>query len=218
MIKQLATFVILTLVATSAIAQKPKNEIIADTAKYRDMQLDGLGLTVVSYEDAKHVLVSQTGRYVITGTVTDMWDGVQVSDTMPSAPPLFPEMLDADEMLIRMGNPHGEPVLVYVSHSCLMCGSLLQKIVEPAYLHKHAVSVMLVHNNDHDELISQNVFCAKDKTEAFKQLFVERDLSALDYDCQTIQPDFNTKLAIAQGVRALPASYYPGRHTVHFGL
>lgn len=203
--------------AFSAFGQKDNATILSNMAKARDMQLPGLGMVVVTYEDNRHVLASKTGRYTIKGTLQDNWDGVQHSGSVPANYPKIPELLDIDEFAIQMGNPNGKEVMAFVSYSCQSCKTLVEQLLEKEFLDDHSLLIIPVHNSQEDKLVSQQIYCASDRGTQFKRLFLTRDLSAMSQACQHPQPDLNVSLATAFGVAALPATYFKGSQQVQYG-
>lgn len=208
---------LLLLFSASALSQRPFNEIMASAVAAKDKQLPGLGMQVVSEEDDKKVLISKTGRYVVKGTVIDMWDGIKSSDTMPLPYPNLPAQLDWSDFAVSFGSPSNQEVISYVSFSCLQCEDVIKQLLSDSFLSKYFVRILILSNNDDDRLIAENVFCAKDKQQQFKSLFLQRDLSYMDKDCQHSQPQLNISLANAQHIMALPSTYIKNTGRAYLG-
>ncbi|MBB6543044.1 hypothetical protein [Thalassotalea piscium] len=203
--------------STSVHAQKEYNTIIGDSLKVQSMQKIGLGMHVMSEEDNKTVLLSKSGRYVVKGTLTDMWDGVQVRDKIVSDYPFLPQQIDPKDYFIQYGNPQGQEVTVYLSYSCRQCELVIKQILSSSFIEKYRVNLLLVNNNQEDELVTSNVFCAVDKLKAVKEYFRDRNLQDLDKKCISTQAKSNVMLAMAQKVRSLPSTYVKGTNSLYLG-
>lgn len=199
-------------------AQRSKNEIIVDSLKAKNMQKIGLGMHIVSLEDNKTVMISKNGRYVVKGTVTDMWDGMQNSGEQAAVYPNFPSQLDIEDFTIGFGNKEGKEVIAYVSYSCRQCVDLLTQVLAESFLSSHFVRILPLYNNKADELVVNNIYCSTDKKKTLIEMMVKRNLSKIDSKCLHSQPNMNVILANAQSIKALPSTFYKGENKVYLGL
>jgi hypothetical protein len=213
------TFIIFLslLISMSLHAQKTMNEVISNAMSASDKQLPSLGMYVLSIEDGNKVLLSKTGRYIVKGTVTDMWDGLQEQGSQPSNFPVFPPLLDINDFTLSFGDPNKPEVLAYVSFGCHQCAEVIQQILSPNFLSRHSVRIMLVSNTEEDKLVASNVYCASDKYSVFNQLFVAREFESIKSDCVHPQIDMNISLANAQYVKALPSTFFKDTNMVYLG-
>lgn len=203
---------------THAFAQKSIDNIMSKVMNAKDKQLEGLGLLVLSNEDNKTVLLSKTGRYVIKGTVTDMWDGLQFSDVRKQRYPNVPDLLDLKDFVIEFGDPSLPEVLSYISYSCLLCERVIERVMSSQFLSKHHVKMFLLYNNVDDMFINNNVFCASNRKEEFKSIFLKRDITKLSKKCVSIQSKMNVGLANAQHIKALPSTFVEHKNVVYLGV
>jgi hypothetical protein len=211
-------FMVLILIwGVAANAQKTVNEIISDAVAAQNNQKIGLGLRVLSEEDNKTVLLSKTGRYLIKGTVTDMWNGLQLRDSMSANYPKFPEMLPESDFVFAFGESENAEVMVYISYSCLQCDEVIRQVLSTDFLEKHYVKIVLLYNDQLDALVSSNVYCSKNPKEVLRKLYVDRVTSDINEKCVHSQPKMNVMLANAQFVRALPSTYVKNENKVYLG-
>lgn len=168
-------------------------------------QKDGLGMRVLSVEDGQHVLSSANGRYIIKGTLQDLWDGVLKTGTLKETLPTLPEMLQPERFFIDLGNPDGEPVLVFMKSNCQMCDTLFAVLRDPLYRSKYHFKVILLSNDDASTLASHYVYCSTDKTMALESLLANpaRQVS-INPECLDGLTGLANKAALAMQVRALP--------------
>ena len=210
------TFLMLTL-TFPVLAQKKYAEIIGDSVKAKSQQKIGLGMHVMSEEDNKTVLLSKSGRYLVKGTVTDMWDGVQTSDHIVTPYPYIPEQIDPSKFYIEFGAPNGKEVMVYLSYGCRQCDTVIKQIFSEPFITQYRIKLLLVSNNKEDKLVNSNIHCATDKVAALKAIFVERDLTSIKTSCPSTQESLNIMLAMAQKVRALPSTFLKGSNKMYLG-
>lgn len=205
------------LLFSPAYAQRTVNEIISTAMSAKDKQLPSLGMYVLSIEDGKKVLMSKTGRYIVKGTVTDMWDGLVEKGQQASNFPSFPSLLNVEDFTLHFGDSSKSEVLAYVSFGCNQCAEVVRQILSPEFIANHSVRIMLVSNSDEDKLVASNVYCAVDKHAVFKELFLERKYNSVKKDCIHPQIDMNIGLANAQRIKALPSTFFKDKKLVYLG-
>jgi len=163
-------------------------------------------------------MISKSGRYVVKGTVTDMWDGMQLSDIQTAPYPTFPIQLNIDDFTVSFGNKEGKEVIAYVSYSCRQCAALVQHLLKEEFLAEHHVRLVPLYNNESDEIVVNNIYCSDDKQKVTKKMFLNRDTSFVDGKCLHTQSKMNVMLANAQKIKALPSTFFKGENKVYLGL
>lgn len=168
-------------------------------------QKEGLGMRVLSVEDGKHVLSGGNGRYVIKGTLTDLWDGVTTTGTMEEILPILPPMVNPSRFFVNVGNPDGEKVLVFLKSNCSMCDSVFEILSSPIYRDKYSFDVMILANDENSRLAAEYIYCSEDQSAALETL-ISNPLASFDSseNCDNDTPALTTKAAMAMRVRALP--------------
>lgn len=206
-------YIVLTLVPLVCVAQEASNQVLANSLGIKPKDFPFLGMKVLSVnaEENKHVLMSNNGRYIITGTVQDLWDGVDRSfiEVNPintkSAEQVF-KHIDKDDLAIVLGNNAGTPIDIFLSYSCKQCKLLAQQIMDKKFLKRFKVNIFVVYASDFDENIAKDIFCGQDKRSRFLKRFVERDISDLETSCSPNEPRMAVTYANVLPVRSLPAT------------
>lgn len=189
----------------SADGSNVSNEMHKAIVSALKQQKPGLGMRVLSVEDGQHVLSSANGRYIIKGTLQDLWDGVLKTGTLKETLPTLPDMLEPERFFIEIGNPDGEPVFVFLKSNCQMCDALFAVLSDPLYRSKYRFKVLLLSNDEASTLASQQVYCASNKTKALEALLENPRLQvSTDKNCLDGLTALANKAALAMQVRALP--------------
>jgi hypothetical protein len=211
-------FLSLLLFSVDVDAQNSKQQIMSDVMKAKNIQMPGLGMYIISQEDNNTVLLSKTGRYVLKGTVTDMWNGVQISDVKQLPAPKFPEMLDQNDFMLKFGVT-GKPIVIsYLSYSCLQCRSIVEQLMSETFLQNHDLRIFLVANSPEGKLILDDVMCSDNKQQSFKNRYLNRNVSNINKGCLGQFSKLNIDLANAQKIQTLPSTFYVNDNLVYLGV
>ncbi|MGK2231352.1 MAG: hypothetical protein ACI92O_000510 [Colwellia sp.] len=194
-----------------AIGQQASNEIIVNSLIDKTSSFPSLGMKVLSKDGSQHILMSNNGRYIIKGTLQDLWVGVDSSfvDINPvnftHAAKIF-KFMDRDDLSLSFGNVKGTPIDIFLSYSCKQCQLLTKQIMAPHFLERFQVNVFVVYANDLDKKIAEDVFCGLNQKSSFVKRFVERDITNLHTSCNPKQPNLSIAYANVLPVRSLPAT------------
>jgi|TARA_B110000211_G_scaffold188405_1_gene214267 hypothetical protein len=194
-----------------SIGQEASNEVIASALIDKTSHFPSLGMKVLSVDGNKHVLMSNNGRYIIKGTLQDLWTGVERSfvEINPvnyaAAAKIF-EFMNRDDLSISFGNSNGTPIDIFLSYSCKQCKLLTEQIMASHFLERFHVNIFVVYANDLDKKIAEDVFCGSDQKESFVKRFVTRDITNLKTSCAPKQPSLSIGYANVLPVRSLPAT------------
>mgnify|MGYP000498262458 CR=1 FL=1 len=192
-------------------AQKASNKVLADALVNTTSAYPSLGMKILSVEGDKHVLMSNNGRYVIKGTLKDLWEGVDRSFTeinpidYKAAEKIF-EFIERDELSINFGNKDGTQLDIFLSYSCKQCKLLTTQIMKEKFLSRFNVNIFVVYANDLDKKIAEDVFCALNTKDSFIKRFVNRDIRNLEASCSPQEPVMSISYANILPVRSLPAT------------
>jgi hypothetical protein len=167
------------------------------------------GIRVISIENGQHVLVGGNGRYIIKGSLWDMYDGVIESKVFNQTLPLLPATLPLDNYFIEFGNPASKnKVFVYLNFNCNSCDLAVSPLKDPSVLEKFHIKVMLLHNSDESYAIARHIYCEEDKKAAFSQILLNNSLPSELNLCDNMVAKQAVTLAHSQGINALPLTHF----------
>lgn len=202
----LCLFLSALFVTTVSFAQEPTgtSHSMQQMIEARKTHYPDLPLQVISKQGSQHTFLSPDGRYVITGTIQDLWDGTYQTGTVVEAFPAVPSYVNAKDYFIELGSGE-ELVEVFVSYSCVNCLESIQAMFENDHLNKYTFRVLPVANNPTDAVMLNQLYCRSDKLAFFKKVYLNRDVrDAIKQGCPDIQTSMNNALAKALNIRALP--------------
>ena len=167
------------------------------------------GMRVISVENGRHVLVGGDGRYIIKGTLWDMYDGVAESRLTDQVIPPLPSTLPLSDYFIEFGNPNADKtVYLYVNFGCTSCDLALRPLKDPEILSKYHIKVMLLNNSQDSYAIARHIYCENDKESAFTSILLNGVLPMTLNQCDNMIAKQVITLAHSQGVNALPLTYF----------
>ena len=203
--------IMLSLFSFDCASQEPSNKVLANSLGVKSNSFPSLGMKVLSIDGDKHVLMSNNGRYIIKGSLQDLWEGVERTfvDINPvntvAAEQVF-KFINKEELAVVLGSESGTPIDIFMSYSCKQCKLLTQQIMSKRFLSRFHVNVFVVYANEFDERIAKDIFCGLDKKQRFIQRFVNRDISNLETSCAPNEPRLSISYANVLPVRSLPAT------------
>jgi hypothetical protein len=167
------------------------------------------GMRVISIENGEHVLVGGNGRYIIKGSLWDMYDGVIESKVFDHTLPALPTSLPLDNYFLEFGNPASErKVYVYIKYNCNSCDLALAPLKDKSVLKNFHIKVMLLHNSDDSYAIARHIYCEVDKETAFTDIFLNNSLPSELNLCDNMAAKQAITLAHSQGINALPLTHF----------
>jgi hypothetical protein len=216
-----AVLLILTYSEETQANTTYNNKELARSLAAKNKNYPYLGMLVVTSDEKSHTLISPNGRYVIKGTLSDMWEGVDGSfvEDFPintaKADQIF-EFMKKSDISITMGNMEGEPLDIFVSYSCKQCKEYIKQITQETFLSRYKLNVFIVFIDDLDRNMAMNVYCASDPIKEFYARYVERNIQDLDTSCSPQEPSMSVTYANLLRVRSLPATL-PTSKKLHYG-
>lgn len=162
--------------------------------------------------------MSQDGRYVIRGELTDTWHKKPLStiaDIKYSTEHINVDVmgLNFEKMnTISIGNGK-ERVVIFVDPVCTHCKKFLNDA--KTKLDKYTFKIVVVPAlGDHSNILSKSLFCSSDKTKAFDAL-MQNKLNEMPQQEKCDNSGYDLTLTVAQlfGIRSVPYFIAPdGRY------
>lgn len=210
------SFIFLLFLSAGSLAQStlpltPNLETQKGILKAANQQKPFLqdGMRVISIEDGQHVLVGGKGRYIIKGTLWDMYDGVIENKIFDQTLKTLPSSLPLDNYYIEFGNPASEKkVYVYLNYNCNSCDLALAPLKDESVLKNFHIKVMLLHNSDDSYAIARHIYCEVDKEAAFTKILLNNSLPSKLNLCDNMLAKQVISLAHSQGINALPLTHF----------
>jgi hypothetical protein len=154
--------------------------------------------------------MSGNGRYIVSGTMTDLWDGMddtrRTRDILKPIDPMIAESLPTIDFVV--GNPEGTPIKMFLTSTCKSCNEAIEWLLKAETLAKYNVKVMLLTNNAQNQNAAQFVYCQTNKKAALKMV-KESPFKTFEIpsECDATIPSLATAAAMAMQVKALPLTY-----------
>lgn len=214
--QRIAILLCMLLVSVDAFSQstlpsKPNWETQKGILKAANQQKPYLedGMRVISIENGQHVLVGGNGRYIIKGSLWDMYDGVIESKIFDQVLPSFPPALPTENYFLEFGNKaSSRKVFLYVNYNCNSCDLALAPLKNENVLSNFHIKVMLLHNSDESYSIARHVYCESDKELAFTEILLNSKLPSKLNLCDNMIAKQAVTLAYSQGINALPLTHF----------
>lgn len=162
--------------------------------------------------------MSQDGRYVIRGQMTDTWHKKSLSSITDIK--YATEHINVDVMglnfekmnTISIGNGK-ERVIIFVDPTCIYCKNILNEA--KTKLDKYTFKIVVVPAlGDQANVLSKHLFCATDKSNAFDAL-MQNKLKDMPQQEKCDSSGYDLTLTVAQlfGIRSVPYFISPdGRY------
>lgn len=198
----------------STLPDIPRKETQIGILEALNENKPNLGMHILSVESGYHVLMSRNGRYMVKGSLWDLWDGVHESQVVDGKIPSLPPSLSPDQYFVIFGNQNGLPLFSYVKYGCNSCDKVIETLFSDDVLSKYKVHLMVLHNDPVSELVARHIYCStRSKEKAVRDIFREYknfNTSQLN-GCKGSVSSSTPTAANAQGIKALPFTYFPER-------
>lgn len=200
--------------AQSTLPELPSKQTQLGILNALNENKPNLGMHILSIENGYHVMMSNNGRYMVKGSLWDLWDGVFESQVVPGVMKELPASISPQQFFINFGKKDGLPLYSYVKYGCHSCREVVETLFSQEITSKYNVHLMVLHNDPLSKLVSQHIYCSKaDMVTQLRSLFLESsdfDPSNLN-ECKASVASSTPTAAGAQGVKALPFTYFPER-------
>ena len=198
------------LIIFSFQAKSVERQTLSDALSAQKFEYPFLGMDVLSIENNKHVLVSKNGRFMIKGSLEDLWKGVTHSFIDPnpvdfSQANKLSEMINKDSISVTFGNNNGTPIEVFLSYSCVQCRLFVKQILDQGFLKRFKIRIYPVYRTEMDKKVAESIFCGEDKQSLFKLRFLNRNLNNLE-SCDSVATTMAVTYANVFPIRSLPAT------------
>lgn len=199
--------------AQSTLPEAPRKETQLGILKALNVHKPELGMRILSVDGGSHVMMSSNGRYIVKGSLMDLWDGVHESQVIEGALTTLPASISPETFFVRFGKEDGLPLYAYVKYGCFSCDVVTKTLLSDAVTSKYNVHLMVLHNDSISQLVSEHIYCSDNKITTLKSIFSGTSSidSSLMNKCKDSVAGSTPTAAGAQGVKALPFTYFPDR-------
>lgn len=176
-------------------------------------------LNAVELEDGQILFISQNGRFVVQGRLTDVWTK-QALDTMDEIKHASTHVdldslnMDLSQMNTFTFGSGPQRVVLFADPNCSFCKKYIEDARAKADARYHYTVVVVPALGDDSNRLSRNLFCAADKSNAV-DLFLNGGLDTLIQrpNCDIKQYDLTLTLAQMLEITAVPYFIAPdGRY------
>ena len=198
-------------------SQQVDNTTLAKAFASQVSEYPGLGMKFVSKEADNHVLMSKNGRYIVKGTLQDLWEGVASPYVVNSGFSRIPKEVRAASTSLFIGDSTKPTVDIFISYSCKTCKAFTQEVFSDAFLSRYSANIFLVYLSDLDKKIITDIYCSSDKVNSFKRRFLQSDITELSGNCSVLEPKMNVTIASVIPIQSLPATLLPDINKIYYG-
>jgi hypothetical protein len=198
--------------AQSTLPEIPRKETQLGILNALNEDRPKLGMNILSVESGYHVLMSTNGRYLVKGTLWDLWDGVFEPYVVEGEITALPAKISPESFFVQLGNPDGEAMHVYLKYGCHSCREVALSLLNDDVLKTFNIKIMVVHNDALSKSVAQHIYCQSDNGNAFETIFSNMNVSGESLvNCNSFLAKKTPLAAMAQKIKALPFTYFPTR-------